>query len=88
MRKTKVILIGCGNMAKQHAARFEAVWDRIEISAAVDIERERAQAFADLMPNHPPVFTDYHEALPPWWCCRIICIRNAGSTVSMRDSMC
>ena len=64
MRKTKVILIGCGNMAKQHAARFEAVWDRIEISAAVDIERERAQAFADLMPNHPPVFTDYHEALP------------------------
>ena len=64
MRKTKVILIGCGNMAKQHAARFEAVWDRIEISAAVDLERERAQAFADLMPNHPPVFTDYHEALP------------------------
>ena len=64
MKKTKVILIGCGNMAKQHAARFEAVWDRIEISAAVDLERERAQAFADLMPNHPPVFTDYHEALP------------------------
>ena len=64
MKKTKVILIGCGNMAKQHAARFEAVWDRIEISAAVDLERERAQAFSDLMPNHPPVFTDYHEALP------------------------
>ena len=64
MKKTKVILIGCGNMAKQHAARFEAVWDRIEISAAVDLERERAQSFSNLLPNHPPVFTDYREALP------------------------
>ena len=63
MKKTKIILIGCGNMAKQHAARFEAIRDRIEISATVDIERERAQAVADLMPNHPAVFTDYHEAL-------------------------
>ena len=64
MKKWKVILIGCGNMAKMHAARFEEVKDRIEIIAAVDIVRKRAQDFSDLMPNHPRVFTDYREALP------------------------
>ena len=62
--KHKVILIGCGIMAKQHSARFERVKDRAEISAVVDIERERAQTLSDLLPNHPPVFTDYHEAFP------------------------
>ena len=55
--KHKVILIGCGIMAKQHSARFERVKDRAEISAVVDIERERAQTLSDLLPNHPPVCT-------------------------------
>ncbi len=64
MRKHRVILIGCGGMAKQHVKRFDEVLDRVEIAAAVDIERERAQAVSDLLPNHPPVFTDYHEAFP------------------------
>ena len=62
--KQRIIVIGCGNMAKQHGSRFDAVRDRVEISAVVDIERERAQALSDNLPNHPPVFTDYHEALP------------------------
>ena len=64
MKKTRVILIGCGTMAKQHLIRFEAVQNRIEITAAVDIRPELAQAFSDQLPNHPPVFTDYHDALP------------------------
>ena len=64
MKKTRVILIGCGNMAKQHLVRFESVLDRIEITAAVDLKPELAQAFADQLPNHPKVFTDYHDALP------------------------
>ena len=62
--KHKVILVGCGIMAKQHSVRFEAVKDRVEISAVVDIVRERAQAVSDLLPNHPPVLTDFHDALP------------------------
>ena len=62
--KHKVILIGCGIMAKQHIARFEFVKERAEISAVVDVDRERAQALSDLLPNHPPVFTDYREAFP------------------------
>ena len=61
--KHKVILIGCGVMAKLHTARFEAVKDKVEISAVVDIEKDRAQAVSDLLENHPPVFTDYHDAL-------------------------
>ena len=61
--KHKVILIGCGIMAQQHSARFEAVADKVEISALVDIEIERAKAVSDLLPNKPPCFTDYHEAL-------------------------
>ena len=64
MKKHKVILIGCGIMAQQHIARFEAVADKVEISAVVDIVKERAQAVSDLLENHPPVFTDYHDALP------------------------
>ena len=41
--KHKVILVGCGIMAKQHSVRFEAVKDRVEISAGgifTDIDTE------------------------------------------------
>ena len=43
--KHKIILIGCGIMAQQHSARFEAVADKVEITALVDIEIERANDF-------------------------------------------
>ena len=62
--KHKLILIGCGGMAKSHAGRFESLEERLEVGAVVDIDIAKAQAVADLLPNHPPVFTDYHEALP------------------------
>ena len=61
--KHKLILIGCGGMAKNHASRFESLEDRLEVGAVVDINPEKAQAVSDLLPNHPPVFTDYHDAL-------------------------
>ena len=61
--KHKLILIGCGGMAKNHTERFSALEDRVEISAVVDIDRAKAQAVSDLLPNHPEVFTDYHDAL-------------------------
>ena len=62
--KHKLILIGCGGMAKQHTARFEALFDRVDVTAVVDLDASKAQAVSDLLPNHPPVFTDYKEALP------------------------
>ena len=62
--KHKLILIGCGGMAKTHAARFESLEEMLEVSAVVDIDPAKAQAVSDLLPNKPPVFTDYREALP------------------------
>ena len=62
--KQKLILIGCGGMAKNHVARFESLEDRLEVTAVVDIDVSKAQAVSDLLSNHPPVFTDYHDALP------------------------
>ena len=62
--KHKLILIGCGGMAKQHASRFESLFDRVDVTAVVDLDIAKAQAVSDLLPNHPPVFTDYKEALP------------------------
>ena len=62
--KQKLILIGCGGMAKSHVSRFESLEDRLEVSAVVDIERERAEKVSALLPNRPPVFTDYRDAFP------------------------
>lgn len=62
--KHKLILIGCGGMAKGHVSRFESLEDRLEVAAVVDIDPQKAQAVSDLLPNHPPAFTDYHDALP------------------------
>ena len=62
--KHKLILIGCGGMAKNHVSRFENLEDRLDVVAVVDIDTAKAQAVSDLLPNHPPVFADYREALP------------------------
>ena len=62
--KHKLILIGCGGMARSHAGRFEDQEERMEVGAVVDVDRCRAESVSALLPNHPPVFTDYHEALP------------------------
>ncbi len=61
--KHKLILIGCGGMAKNHVSRFESLEDCLEVAAVVDIDPAKAQAVSDLLPNHPPVFTDYRDAL-------------------------
>jgi predicted dehydrogenase len=61
--KIKIGIIGCGGMAKSHAYRFESIMDRIEISALVDIDIERAQAVADLLENDPVVTANYKEVL-------------------------
>ena len=46
-------------MARSHASRFSEVLDRIEVTAVVDVEREKAQSVADLLGNNPVVETDY-----------------------------
>jgi len=51
--KHKLILIGCGGMAKSHASRFESLEERMEVAAVVDIEPSRAENVSALLPNHP-----------------------------------
>ena len=62
-QKTRVGIIGCGGMARTHASRMSAVLDRVEVTAVVDLEQERAQAVADHLPNDPTVATDYEAIL-------------------------
>lgn len=63
-KKTRIAIIGCGGMARSHARRFDTVLDQLEVTAAVDIVRERAQAVADLLPGEVHVAEDYREILP------------------------
>ncbi|AWT58861.1 MAG: Putative 4,5-dihydroxyphthalate dehydrogenase [Candidatus Moanabacter tarae] len=59
MKKTRVGIIGCGGMAQSHTSRFLDILDRIEVTAVVDINKERAQSVADLLPNKPIVETNF-----------------------------
>ena len=49
MSSVRIGVIGCGGMARSHASRFEDVLDRIEVTAVVDIERDKARGVADLL---------------------------------------
>jgi len=49
-------------MAKVHANRFTPLAERLELVAAVDLEKERAQAVANLVPGARAA-TDYREVL-------------------------
>lgn len=60
----RLALIGCGGMARSHAARFEPLRDRLEVTAVVDLEPDRAEAVAALLPNRPPACRTMAEALP------------------------
>ncbi|MEE2754001.1 MAG: Gfo/Idh/MocA family oxidoreductase [Candidatus Latescibacterota bacterium] len=59
MSKVRIGIIGCGGMARSHASRFEDVLDKIEVTAVVDIEHEKAQAVADLLGGDVLIETDY-----------------------------
>ena len=63
MKKIRIGIIGCGGMAKSHAARMNKVLEKIEITAVVDIDLDRAQMVAELFPNKPVVHKNYEEIL-------------------------
>ena len=50
-------------MARSHAARMNEVLDKVEITAVVDINLERAQMVAELFPKKPVVHNNYEEIL-------------------------
>ncbi len=63
MAKLKMGIIGCGGMAKNHAANFAGTGDRIEVTALVDLDLERAAKVAAYFPGKPVVATDYRTVL-------------------------
>lgn len=62
--KHKIALVGCGGMAKSHVSRFEELLNRMEVTAVVDTDIERARAVAELLPNDPIISTDHRDAYP------------------------
>ncbi|HZO91658.1 MAG TPA: Gfo/Idh/MocA family oxidoreductase [Chthonomonadaceae bacterium] len=56
-------LIGCGGMSRTHRARFAALAHRLQVTATVDIELERAQKAASAL-GAPIATRHVQEALP------------------------
>ena len=50
-------------MAKSHTARMNRVLKKIEITAVVDIDLNKAQTVAELLPKKPVVHNNYEEIL-------------------------
>lgn len=61
--KHRIALIGCGGMAKAHVSRLEKLFDRIEVTAVVDINLEQAEKVAALLPSRTLVTADCGKAL-------------------------
>ena len=62
MKKIRLGIIGCGNMAGQHLASFEALKDKMTVSAVCDTIEERAVRAQEIL-GAKQVFTDYHQML-------------------------
>ncbi len=60
----RVGIIGCGGMASAHVRRFDKVSRLMHVTAAVDLDIERARAVAREVPGEVMVSTDYREILP------------------------
>ena len=62
MSKIKLAMVGCGGMGGTHMRRFQTLRERVELTAAVDVVREKAEAVTDPFPG-ATVATDFHEVL-------------------------
>ena len=53
MTRLRLGLIGCGGMGSRHAEGFDQLEDRVRVTAAIDIEPQRAQSVANQFPRLP-----------------------------------
>ncbi|MCK4322961.1 MAG: Gfo/Idh/MocA family oxidoreductase, partial [Armatimonadetes bacterium] len=60
--KTRLALVGCGNMSQSHAQRFHRLASKLQVVAAVDIDRQRAEAAAKLLAG-ARAETDFRQVL-------------------------
>ena len=62
MPRTRLALIGCGGMSKGRVSRFDTLSDRVQLVAAVDVVKDKAEAVKEHVPD-VKVATDYREVL-------------------------
>ncbi|HDS74613.1 MAG TPA: Gfo/Idh/MocA family oxidoreductase, partial [Firmicutes bacterium] len=51
MSRLRLGIIGCGGMANAHVSRFEGLGDRMRVTAAVDIDQDKANTVAIKFPG-------------------------------------
>jgi len=62
MEKTRVAIIGTGNISNAHMEGYNSMPDTVELAACCDIDRDKAEAYAKRY-GFPKVYTDYNEML-------------------------
>ncbi|MBQ7677380.1 MAG: Gfo/Idh/MocA family oxidoreductase [Lachnospiraceae bacterium] len=62
MEKIKVGIIGTGGMGNGHVQAYQALGDRVEVTAACDINGDKAKWYAEQY-GIPHVYTDYNEMM-------------------------
>ena len=62
MEKTRVGIIGTGNISNAHMEGYNTLLDSVELAACCDLDREKAEAFAKRY-GFAKVYTDYNEML-------------------------
>lgn len=60
--KLRIAMVGCGRIAQVYKESFKALRDQVEVCYAVDIKKERADAFAENFQGCKSI-TDYKECL-------------------------
>jgi predicted dehydrogenase len=63
MRQWKLGIIGCGSIAKSHAAGVKGVKDRVAFTACCDIREEAARAWAVQFAPNAAIYTDYQDMI-------------------------
>ena len=60
--KLRAVLIGTGSIARSHVQAVNSEGNRIELTAAMDVDRDRVQAFCEEN-SVPRFYTDIDELL-------------------------
>jgi len=62
-KKLRVAIVGCGRISESYALCFRKLGGQMELVAAVDAKKERAEAYASSFPGCVPL-TDYRDLFP------------------------
>ncbi|MBR4467340.1 MAG: Gfo/Idh/MocA family oxidoreductase, partial [Clostridia bacterium] len=90
-RKTRIGIIGCGNISHCHLGGYKAMPDRVELVACCDIDEPKAKAYAEAN-GFKSYYKDYNEMLAKEALDAVsVCTWNAahcGATVAALNAGC